>query len=226
MLAAQSALLEAGYENPAVFNLDYTLAPDKTFPGQLNEAMLGYKEVLRAADADTRICVGGDSAGGMLTLTLLQELAARQLRGEALPRHPDVAVLVSPWVTLKSHLHTPSALDYIQPDILARFADMYTGGSLAYQAPTSPGSCQDEGIWAASRPARGYIVTYGEEECLRGDIEYFIEHQRARGVEVRTLMDAGGVHVWPVVSLQFSTDKARRIAGIQAIVREIRNALV
>ncbi len=225
-LAVQSNLLDAGYENPAIFSLDYTLAPDKHFPGQLNEAILGYKEVLAAADADTKIVVGGDSAGGMLTLTLLQDLAARKLRDEPM-RHPDLAVLISPWVTLKTHLHRPSDLDYIQPDTLARFADLYTGGGGvgAYQAPASPGSCQDEGIWEAARPARGYIITYGEEEGLADDIKYLIQHQQSRGTEVRVLVDEGGVHVWPVISLQFCTTNERRIKGIQSIVKEIRGAL-
>ncbi|KAM3554360.1 hypothetical protein ARSEF4850_006498 [Beauveria asiatica] len=225
-LAVQSSLLEAGYENPAIFSLDYTLAPDKHFPGQLNEAVLAYKEVLATADPDTKICVGGDSAGGMLTLTLLQELAARKLRDEPL-RHPDLGLLISPWVTLKTHLHRRSSLDYIQPDTLARFANLYTGGGGVgvYQAPASPGSCQDEGIWEAARPGRGYIVTYGEEEGLADDIKYLIQHQKSRGTEVRVLMDAGGVHVWPVVSLQFCTTKERRVLGIQSIVREIRSAL-
>lgn len=223
----QSSLLDAGYENPAVFSLDYTLAPDKHFPGQLNEAVLAYKEVLAAADADTKICVGGDSAGGMLTLTLLQELASRKLRDEPLSRHPDLAVLISPWVTLKTHLHRASDLDYIQPDTLARFADLYTGGGGvgAYAAPASPGSCQDEGIWEAARPARGYVITYGEEEGLAEDIKYLIQHQKSRGTEVRVLVDAGGVHVWPVISLQFCTTNERRVQGIQSIVREIRSAL-
>ncbi|OAA76390.1 alpha/beta hydrolase fold-3 [Akanthomyces lecanii RCEF 1005] len=225
-LAVQSSLLEAGYENPAIFSLDYTLAPDKHFPGQLNEAMLGYKEVLAAADPETKICVGGDSAGGMLTLTLLQDLAARKLRDEPI-RHPDLAILISPWVTLKTHLHRKSDLDYIQPDTLARFADLYTGGGGvgAYQAPASPGSCQDEGIWEAARPARGYIVTYGEEEGLADDIKYLIQHQKSRGTDVRVLMDLGGVHVWPVVSLQFCTTNERRVQGIRSIVKEIRSAL-
>ncbi|KAJ6787687.1 hypothetical protein PWT90_08238 [Aphanocladium album] len=224
VLCIQSSLLEIGYENPAVFSLDYTLAPDKTYPGQLNESVLGYKEVLAAASDETKIVVGGDSAGGTLTLTLLQELAARKLRSEPL-RHPDLAVLLSPWVTLKTHLHKKSDLDYIQPEILARFAELYTGGSLAYQAPCSPGSCQDEGIWEAAVPAQGYIVTYGEEECLADDIKYFIEHQKARGVEVRVLMDVGGVHVWPVIAVQFGSTKERRIAGIKAIVKQVRSAL-
>ncbi|OAA53423.1 alpha/beta hydrolase fold-3 [Cordyceps fumosorosea ARSEF 2679] len=225
-LALQSSLLEAGYENPAVFSLDYTLAPDKHFPGQLNEAVLAYKEVLAAADAETKICVGGDSAGGMLTLTLLQDLAARRLRDEPL-RHPDLALLISPWVTLKTHLHRASSLDYIQPDTLARFADMYTGGGGvgAYASPASPGSCQDEGIWNAARPERGYVVTYGEEEGLRDDIKTLIRHQEARGVPVRVLVDKGGVHVWPVISLQFCTRNERRVQGIRSIVKEIRNAL-
>lgn len=160
----------------------------------------------------------------MLTLSLLQELALRKLRDESL-RHPDLALLISPWVTLKTHLHRKTDLDYIQPDILHRFADVYTGGMLSYQSPASPGSCQDEGVWQAARPQNGYIVTYGEEEGLADDIKYFIEHQKTRGVDVTVLMDQGGVHVWPVLSLQICNTNEKRTKGIESIVREIRRAL-
>lgn len=221
VLALQSKLLDAGYKNPAIFSLDYTLAPDKKFPGQLNEAMLGYKEVLKLAGEDTKIIIGGDSAGGMLTLTVLQELASRKLREEPL-RHPDLAILLSPWVTLKTHLHKVAPIDYIHPETLERFADMYTGE--CYSSPASPGNCQDEGIWLAARPNKGYIVTYGDSECLADDIKYFIKQERVRGTDVRELVDAGGVHVWPVLSIQMSAQH-RRSLGIDAIAKEVRSVL-
>ncbi|UNI21088.1 hypothetical protein JDV02_007107 [Purpureocillium takamizusanense] len=72
---------EAGFANPAVFALEYALAPERAFPAQLHEARLGYEHVLGVAEAaagdgdDSRVCVMGDSAGGMLALSLLLQLA-------------------------------------------------------------------------------------------------------------------------------------------------------
>lgn len=224
LLGLKTTLLEAGFKNPAILTLEYTLAPDKKYPYQLHEALLGYKDALKLAGGHAKLVLGGDSAGGMMTLTVLQELAARKQRGEGL-RAPDLALLVSPWVTLTTHLHKSTSVDYIQPEMLERFAELYTGGSMLHQAPCSPGNCQDESLWRDACPTKGYLVTYGEDECLVHDIRQFIKHQAMNGAPVKTLVDRGGVHVWPVVSMHVSGTNERRLQGLRAIANEISTIL-
>ncbi|PSR78734.1 Alpha/Beta hydrolase protein, partial [Coniella lustricola] len=74
---------EAGYSNPAVFALDYTLVPEACFPTQLHQMVAGYEHALAMAGDSARVCVAGDSAGGTLVLSLLLHLA-----------HPKLVVLV------------------------------------------------------------------------------------------------------------------------------------
>ena len=71
LLAWLSLLKEAGYENPALFALEYTLVPEATYPTQVQEALSGYKYVLSMIDDPSRIVVSGDSAGATLILSLL-----------------------------------------------------------------------------------------------------------------------------------------------------------
>jgi acetyl esterase/lipase len=71
LLAWVSLLKEAGYRNPALFALDYSLVPDAVFPTQLQETLAGYQYVLSIAQNPSRICVGGDSAGATLILSFL-----------------------------------------------------------------------------------------------------------------------------------------------------------
>lgn len=81
-----------------VFVPDYRLAPEHPFPAALDDA----RAVLRAMTADGPVVVGGDSAGGGLTLALA--MAARDAH-EALP----VALLpVDPWADPASGAGSPA----------------------------------------------------------------------------------------------------------------------
>jgi acetyl esterase/lipase len=73
---------------------DYRLAPEHPFPAGLEDALTSYRWLLAQGLAPENIVVGGDSAGGGLTLSLLLRLRAA---GVAQPR---AAVLLSPWTDL------------------------------------------------------------------------------------------------------------------------------
>ena len=58
----------------AAFVADYALAPERPFPAAFDDAMGAYRGLL--AEGHKRIVLGGDSAGGGLTLALLAAIAA------------------------------------------------------------------------------------------------------------------------------------------------------
>lgn len=239
LMVWHSLLLQAGYENPAVFSLDYTLVPDELYPKQVNEAIAGYKHVLDIAKDSSKVCVAGDSAGGCLTLALLQELGAQaqnqrkkgaspNVRGgmvdpntPSLPL-PRMATLISPWVTLMTSLHYPSGIDYLDRKTLWKYAHEYAGESMINQHPSSPGNCTDDELWKASCPDRGIYVIYGEEEVFAPDIEAFLKKQESLGLEIKAEKIEGGIHAWPVASLFLSSTATRRLYGLRCLVNEIK----
>lgn len=72
--------------------IDYRLAPECLFPGQLHDVVCAYMRLLDLNIAPENILVAGDSAGGGLALALLM-----YLRDNSYPL-PSGAMLFSPWV--------------------------------------------------------------------------------------------------------------------------------
>ncbi|CAG7562998.1 unnamed protein product [Fusarium equiseti] len=243
LMAWHHLLVEAGFKNPAIFALEYTLVPDQVYPRQVLEALEGYKHVLEVVKDASKICVSGDSAGGSLILSLLLELGAQagnqdkigvkaDVRGgladpdpPQLPL-PRMATLISPWITLMSKLHYSSKSDFLDKRTLWKYAHEYAGENMIQQQPASPGNCVDDKLWRAASPERGYFVIFGEEEVFAPDVEEFLKRQAKIGVQVEGQKFDGGIHAWPVASLFLSSTEEKRLQGLRTAVKEIRRRML
>jgi acetyl esterase/lipase len=103
--------------------IQYRLAPEHPFPAALDDAFSAWRFLRRSGIAAGHIAVGGDSAGGGLTLALINRLRDA---GEDVP---GCAWLISPWTDLTlsgSTLATKEAVDpIIHRAYLAELADAY-----------------------------------------------------------------------------------------------------
>src|SRR5580692_7916346 len=54
-----------------VITLDYRLAPEDPFPAAVDDAVRAYRELLASGTRPPRLAIGGDSAGGGLTVATL-----------------------------------------------------------------------------------------------------------------------------------------------------------
>lgn len=77
-----------------VLSINYRQAPEHKFPAWLDDAVSAYRFLLDAGYDAKKISIGGDSAGGNLTLITLQ-----QIRTENLPM-PGAAFCISPWADM------------------------------------------------------------------------------------------------------------------------------
>ena len=222
-------LLKAGYRNPAIFALDYTLAPKQSYPFQLKECIAGYRQVVNLAQDPSKICIAGDSAGGCLILTLLLELGLQaKKQGYGRPElanlpMPQSSVLISPWVTLKTELHDLAGIDFLERETLWAYGYQYARESLN-KTQASPGLCHDPNIWKAASPTRGFQVIYGDAEVFTSDIKDWVWRMESTGLEIENRQFVGdrGIHAWPVVSLFLSSTEERRMEGLRNMATFIR----
>ncbi|KAK1985546.1 Alpha/Beta hydrolase protein [Colletotrichum cereale] len=243
LLSWHSLLVQSGYQNPAIFALEYTLVPDKMYPTQMYETLRGYKHVLDRAGDPRKVVVAGDSAGGTLILTLLLELGhmnearafkeksddsavsdsenQEQLRKASESPLPGLCVLVSPWSKLISNRHENSASDFLDRDMLWRYALQYAGTSHAYDKSASPGQCVDHRVWAEASPPCGFFVVYGSEEVFAPDIKDLIK-VLVKNTQVDSRCEEGGIHAWPVVDLFVSSNENKRLKGLRTLTSAIR----
>jgi acetyl esterase/lipase len=212
-LAWLSLLKTSGFRNPAIFSLEYTLVPDKSYPVQLLQTVAGYKHVLSLSRDPARICVSGDSAGATLILSLLlylesitMDTLANITDGKEIRNiRPGLAVLISPWVTLVSPKDKLTAGDYLNPTTLHQYAYQYANKALINSSLVSPGNCKNAERWKIASPAKGFFVHYGSEEVLAQEIRDLVVLLKSAGIAVESWEEKGGIHAWPVAALFLSS---------------------
>ena len=140
--------------------LDYRLAPENPYPAAVQDALAGYCYLL-STDIDPKdVIVGGDSAGGGLTLALMLSL-----RDAHLPL-PGRAWCVSPWVDLTMtgpSFERKAAVDpIIQKGYLGELARAYLGGTSERAPLVSP-------LYADLRGLPHVLIQVGSAETLLDD---------------------------------------------------------
>ncbi|KAL9100100.1 MAG: hypothetical protein Q9163_004490 [Psora crenata] len=224
LLTWTSMLRDAGYKNPAIFVLEYTLVPDAAYPTQLEQTVAGYEFVSSVVKDSSRICVSGDSAGGTLILTLLLYMAKfpdRFRNGK-----PGYAALVSPWTTLYSPRNKNTASDYLCMESLHLYGSQYAGSNGKLDDPLiSPGECKDGNWWRNASPSAGFGIIYGSEEVLGPELKDLIALLRKSDCAVSVREEPGAVHAWPVVTLFLSDTQVERQKGLRDLVKMVRMAI-
>lgn len=223
LIAWVGLLKEAGYQNPTIFGLEYSLVPDAAFPTQLDQTVAGYEYVCSLVNNQSRVCVGGDSAGATLILSMLLYNAERPDHSK---RKPAFAALISPWTTLFSSQNRNTASDYLNAQSLHLYGTQYAGSVENLENPlVSPGVCKDGGWWANASPTAGFGVVYGSEEVLGPELRDLMTLLRKNGCGVSVREEPGSIHAWPIVTMFLSDTKGERQKGLKDLTKMVKQAI-
>ena len=160
---------------------DYRLAPEHRYPAQLEDSLTVWHALTKSGFDPGQIAIGGDSAGGNLSVAMM--LALRDA-GELLPA---ACFLISPWLDLagdgESHRtrssHDPWFTPEKMPSLVANFCDP----TQVYEPLVSPVHADVTGFPPT-------FIQVGDHEILLSDSTRLADNIRASDGRV-------DLHVWP-----------------------------
>ena len=171
------------------FAIDYRLAPENPFPAGLDDAVAGYRWLLAQGVDPARIVIGGDSAGGGLTLATLQRLR------EAGDPLPAAAVLLSPWTDLEGtgeSIKTRREADpMIDPTGMPEMARGYHRDEDVRNPLVSPLHADFTGLPPT-------LIQVGDAEVLLDDSTRVYERADAAGGDVTLEVNDEMIHVFQI----------------------------
>ncbi len=190
--------------------IDYRLAPEHPYPAAHEDALTAWRFLRRQGIAATSIAVGGDSAGGNLTLGLINRLRAA---GEELPA---CAWLVSPWTDLTMSGVTLGTKDAVDPLIhkayLDELADAYAPPSADRRDPLiSP-------LFAELAGFPPVLIQVGSAETLLADASRLAEAAGTADVDVTLQIWPHMIHAWPLWNAELE-DGRRALAEAGHFIR-------
>lgn len=203
----------AHHGNMRIFALDYRLAPEHPFPAALEDALNAYKWLLDNKTDPKNLVVAGDSAGGGLTLALVQSI-----RNERLPQ-AAAAICMAPWLDLSPDAPYSAEIEkkdkIVNVTMNKKFVPCYAGNEDLHNPLISP-------MYADLTDFPPVFIQTGTADSLSTQNIEFEKRARQEGSPITFEFWDGMPHVWQILFIPYV--KESRLA-VQSIFKFIENQL-
>lgn len=192
-----------------VLALGFRLAPENPFPAALEDALAAWDWLIAQGFAPDRLALSGDSAGGGLSLAVMQRLRAR---GAALP---GAAVLFSPWTDLMMSGASMTEADAVDPLIHRAYLE---GLAEAYLAGHDPRDPLVSPLFADLSGLPPVMIGVGSDETLLDDSLRLARALAFAHVAVTLTVYPRMIHAFPLWAARL-TEGRRALADAGAFLR-------
>ncbi|KAL5313072.1 hypothetical protein ACEPPN_019499 [Leptodophora sp. 'Broadleaf-Isolate-01'] len=203
MIHSQEKLAAQGSTVLVAF-LEYGLTRAKKYPTQLTQATEGLRYVLSKGYRPSNVVIGGDSAGGNLTLGLASVLThpCPGIEPLAIPEKLRGMLLISPWVSFET-----SSASYE----MNKGFDVFTAESMQELARdfvldeernnwTEP--IRADVDWWQNLPAEQVLNVFGSHEVFRDGDKQLGDTLKQAGVAIKSVECPSQVHVDCILDAQ------------------------
>lgn len=189
----------------------YRLAPEHPFPCALEDALAAWRYVLDQGVSARHIARGGDSAGGGLSVALMNIIRARGEEG------PACAWLASPWTDLTMSGSTMASKDGVDPLIhkpyLEELAAAFVPANIDRNDP------RVSVLFADLKGLPPLLIQVGSEETLLDDSVRFAAAAGTQRVRVTLEIWPDMIHAWPLWNAKLEAGRAA-LASVGLFIRQ------
>ncbi len=192
--------------------IEYRLAPEHPFPAAFDDALAAWRFLRAQGIAAKNIAVGGDSAGGGLSIALTNRL---RTDGE---EQPACVWLISPCTDLTMSGSTMVSKDAVDPMIRKAYPE-----ELARSYVLAGMDRKDPRVSPLFADLTGFpptLVQVGSDETLLDDAVRFAAAAGAAEVAVTLEIWPHMIHAWPVWNARLESGR-RALANAGTFMRQL-----
>jgi acetyl esterase/lipase len=188
-----------------VWVVDYRVAPENPYPAAIDDTYKAFMGLGSKGIDAQNVIVGGDSAGGGLTLALLMKLRDN---AQTLPK---AAIAISPWSDLAATGLSRIEREDLDPMLSSKGEVEAISFIVGQDHVRDPYISPYYGTYEGLPPL---LILVGGREVLFDDSARVAEKAKQAGIEVELDVNEGMFHVYPVFSpiLKESEKAIERIA--------------
>lgn len=190
---------------------DYPLTPKYNYKDVFNMVVPLYKEINERIDIENRLIVMGDSAGGGLSLALLERMSEENFK------MPEKTILISPWLDVR--LNNPDIEEVEKRDKKLNKEALKLSG-IAYAGEDGINSYLVNPIDGDLSKTKNLTILVGTDDILNPDAHKLQKKAKEVNVEIDLKEYENASHIWLIDK---DSDKEVVKKGYEDLISIINN---